>query len=88
MGDPSPTEFYAKKFGIRTPFVTVHSQMTDRGGLLSPDFSKLDAAAQIKIKKKRCLLNSPQPYDIVQVQKIQAVVSLSLLIAGRGHYGY
>ena len=60
----------------------------DRGGLLSPDFNKLDAAAQIKIKKKRCLLNSPQPYDIVQVQKIQAVVSLGLLIAGRGHYGY
>ena len=69
MGDPSPTEFYAKKFGIRTPFVTVHSQMTDRGGLLSSDFSKLDAAAQIKIKKKRCLLNLPRSYDIIQVQK-------------------
>ena len=40
MGNSSPTDFYAKKFGIRTPFVTVHSQMTDRGGNVSMDLKQ------------------------------------------------
>ena len=31
-GNPSPTKFCAKKFCIRTLFVTVQSKRTDRGG--------------------------------------------------------